>query len=143
MTLVSGEKMIYRCEKLSFSEIATIIRHRSNARQPGSIPTVYFDVSWLARKLHSNSDNGSEHIINLAKQFSEADINIVLVMDNRGYRHHSKKSTIIRNAKAEQSRIDSFMLRKELMAKVEQMRSPDTLISEVSILTEEMRCIEK
>ena len=93
-------------------QIATILRHRSHKREPGSIPTVYFDVSLLARKLPTNSDNCVEHIINLAKQFSEADIQTILVMDNREYRHHSKKATIMRNTQAEKSRIDSFMLRK-------------------------------
>ena len=49
----------------------------------------------------------------------------------------------MRNTQAEKSRIDSFMLRKQLMAKVEEMCSPDILVSELSIMTEEMRCIEK
>ena len=42
---------------------------------------------------------------------------VKIVFDNKDYRHHSKKATILRDRNAEQARIDGILLRKLLASK--------------------------
>ena len=82
MTLVSGSKMMYIFQKLSFENLCTILRYRASLRGKGSVPTVYFDVSWLGRKLSTASSTSVPYIFDIAVQFVDAGINLVLALDN-------------------------------------------------------------
>ena len=124
MGVKSGYQMLYTLNKVSFSDLCTILRHRASERSvantPDSnectIPTVYFDVSWLQRKMCTKTSNGScQDILSLALQFVKEGIKVVLACDNRNHRHHSKKATIQRDQQCEQYRIDVICLKKKLL----------------------------
>ena len=88
--------MFYSIEGVEFSDICSILRIRAASRDPTDRPTVYLDVSWLARKLSTPNYDGVSSIIHLANQFVSAGIRSVLCFDNREYRHHSKKATVLK-----------------------------------------------
>ena len=128
MTFKNGSRLFYSIDNVSFDDLCTIIRNRNSERVKNDAvrgaPTIYFDVSYLARKLSwNNNHDPSKDIISLAIQFAKENINVVLAADNRSYRHHSKKATIERNQQAEQARIDTIFLKKKLLLLVEQSRT--------------------
>ena len=143
MTLVSGSQMFYSIENVTFSELCTIIRHRGAVRSENATPTLYFDVSWLARKLSTASNDGVKSIIHLAEKFIVEGIKVVLCFDNISHRHHSKKATVIRNVKAEQARVDCILLRTELMRLFHQLNESSRSDEEKRIIKEKMNTTEK
>ena len=112
--------MFYHASGLSFDELCIVLRSRASIRS--SQATIHFDCSWLARKLNSNTSSPVPSILTIARQFCHAGVAVVLVLDNRSYRHHSKKASIVRDRKAEQSRIDAIILKQKLMIKIQQSR---------------------
>ena len=120
MTFASGSKMFYSISGVSFDDLCTILRGRANILT--SSPTIHFDCSWLARKLNTTTSSPVPAILAIARQFCKADIKVVLVLDNRHYRHHSKKASLVRDRKAEQSRVDAIVLKQKLMLKIRQQK---------------------
>ena len=96
MTLVSGAQMFYSVKNVGFCDLCTILRQRAASRGPSAKATVYLDVSWMARKLSTASNNPVDPIIDICSKFISEEIKVVLCLDNRHHRHHSKKATIIR-----------------------------------------------
>ena len=120
MTFTNGSKLFYSINNISFDDLCTLLRHCCSNRSDNNIttaplPTVFFDVSWLARKLSSSSNNSTNDILSLASQFSSNQISVVLTHNNRTYRHHSKKASIVRDQEAEQAHIDVTFLKKKII----------------------------
>ena len=143
MTFVSGSKLFYLSKNLSFENLCTILRHRASLRSVDAVPTIYFDTSWLGRKLSTSSSSSVCSIVELCKLFSNNGISVVLAMDNRSYRHHSKKSTLIRDRKVEQARIDSIIICSNLMRKIHQLRDPTLTLAVEEEIHDKMNVLEK
>ena len=142
MTLTSGSQMFYSICNVSFDNVCNIIKQQSSQRRSAR-PTVYFDVSILAHKLSTPSTNVISSISSLSKQFVDSNMFVVLVCDNRTYRHHSKKATLVRNTKAEQARIDSIYLRSIIMNKYNDLNSTLNNTEESNNIKNEIKLIEK
>ena len=112
----SGSKMFYSVTGLSFDDLCTILRCQSTLFQ--RIATIHFNYSWLALKLNTASASPVPSILAITCQFCKARINVVLVLDNRSYRHYLKKASIVCDRKAEQSRINSIILCQILILKI-------------------------
>ena len=143
-----GSKLFYSIKDVSFPDLATIIRNRCSERVADDeticTPTVYFDVSWLARELSTKTSLCPvDDIISLASQFAKENISVVLTNDNSTYRHHSKKATICRDQKAEQARIDTTFLKKKMVSMVDDSRSPNTTQEELTIINKEINDLVK
>ena len=133
-----GSKLFYSIKDVSFPDLATIVRNRCSERVADDeticTPTVYFDVSWLARELSTKTSLCPvDDIISLASQFAKENISVVLTNDNSTYRHHSKRATICRDQKAEIARIDTTFLKK-MVSMVDDLRSPNITQEELTII---------
>ena len=88
--------MFYTLNKVSFSDLCTILRHRASnsdiqSESVAHIPSVHFDVSWLHCKLSSKSSNSpAKDIVTLALQFANVGVRVCLTCDNVDYCHLSK-----------------------------------------------------
>jgi hypothetical protein len=120
MGVKSGGKMLHKVRVKAIDNLITVLRHRANKRG-AERPCIDVDVNWLIRRypLHL--------VLAFAKQFLARGVDVWMITDNpTGYRHHSKKATIDRDATCEQARLDSIGLRQHMLALVNQSRSPES-----------------
>ena len=141
MGFTDASKMFYTIKNVSFNDLCTILRNRASERCESdeekvvkSGPTIYFDTSWLYRKVSAaDSIKTASNVVGIATQFSKQNINVVLANDNKSSRHHSKKASIVRDQRSEQSRIDTIYLKKQLLSMASSIRNPTISISIQSI----------
>ena len=143
ITLISGSQMFYSVQNVNFNDLCTLVRHRASLRSDNATPTLYFDVSWLARKLSTPSNDVISSLVHLASKFIGDGIKVVLCFDNTAHCHHSKKATIVRNVKAEQARVDCVLLHTDMMTMFNEMKDESTSDEEKKILQDKMIEIEK
>ena len=135
--------MFYSVQKVTFSDLCTVIQHRASLCSNDATPTLYFDVSWLARKLSTPTNDGVSSIVHLAGQFIAERIRVVFCFDNITHCHHSKKVTIIQNVKAKQARVDCVLLRADIMRMFNNMKDTSRSDEEKKKIQEKMTNTEK
>ena len=62
--------MFYSVKKLSFEDLCTILRYRATNRSDTATPTIYFDASWMARKLSTPLSSPTPCILAIVEQFA-------------------------------------------------------------------------
>ena len=112
-----ASQTFYSINKVSFSDLCAVLRHRCRCRgakfNVDCFPTVHFDVNWLSIKLSTKTCiDSSKDVLSLATQFAKENIKVVLTCDNSEYRHQSKKAYIQRDQQCEKCWIDVIFLKK-------------------------------
>ena len=92
--------MFYFGKSLSFSDVPTtsIHHHTKIGNKDTMILTIYHYTSWIAHSCLSLGPVGA--ILNIGDvQFTEVNLTVIIVLDKRSFRYHSKKKSLLKGLK--------------------------------------------
>jgi hypothetical protein len=120
MGVTGGHKLTFRLLNLNFGHLLTIARkrHADLGDDGGNCkPSIYIDASWISQKFSIRKGGP------IATCFAKEGLHITIVCDG-AQRHDSKRASVERQSKQENSRILAHAIRADIIIKKTALTEP-------------------